>query len=72
MVVEFPEARISRLSEEHGEIEFQENQPAPVVGTRLTIIPNHICVCVNLQNSFQWYENGVFTEYCVDARGMVN
>jgi D-serine deaminase-like pyridoxal phosphate-dependent protein len=72
IVVEYPEARISRLSEEHGEIEMPEGVEAPSVGTRLMIIPNHICVCVNLQNSFFWLENGSCQEMKVDARGLLN
>jgi len=72
LVVEYPDARISRLSEEHGEIEFPEGTEAPSVGTRLMIIPNHICVCVNLQNSFFWFENGSCQEMKVDARGLLN
>jgi D-serine deaminase-like pyridoxal phosphate-dependent protein len=59
------------LSEEHGEIEFAADTQAPVVGTRLTIIPNHICVCVNLQNHFYWVENDRITQRPVDARGLL-
>lgn len=71
MVVEFPQAKISRLSEEHGEIEFGETEMAPAVGSRLTIIPNHICVCVNLQNHFFWHENNMLQKMPVDARGLL-
>lgn len=71
MVVEYPQAKISRLSEEHGEIEFGESDFAPPVGTRLTIIPNHICVCVNLQNHFFWLEDNDLKKMPVDARGLL-
>lgn len=70
-VLEYSNAKISRLSEEHGEIEFGSDTQAPVVGTRLTIIPNHICVCVNLQNHFYSVENGVISQRPVDARGLL-
>lgn len=77
-VVDFPEAKVSRLSEEHGEVVFPETHagPRPQVGDRVWIIPNHICVCVNLQNSFFLYrqdspEPGGLEELAVDARGML-
>jgi len=57
---------------------FQETYagPRPKVGDRVWIIPNHICVCVNLQNSFFLYrqdnpEHGGLEELAVDARGML-
>jgi D-serine deaminase-like pyridoxal phosphate-dependent protein len=71
LVIEHPEAKISRLSEEYGEIEFPDGQVAPSVGTRLMIVPNHICVCVNLQNSFYWIEGSDVMQKPVDARGLL-
>lgn len=70
-VVEYPDSKITRLSEEHGEIEFPALEQAPEVGTRLSIIPNHICVCVNLQNHFYWVEGNSIQQLPVDARGML-
>lgn len=72
-VVEFPEAKISRLSEEHGEVVFPESYsgPRPKVGDRLWVIPNHICVCVNLQNTFFLHQDGQLEELVVDARGLL-
>jgi D-serine deaminase-like pyridoxal phosphate-dependent protein len=64
---------VSRLSEEHGEVVFAENYtgPRPSVGDRLWVIPNHICVCVNLQNNFYLHTDGQLEELRVDARGML-
>jgi D-serine deaminase-like pyridoxal phosphate-dependent protein len=72
-VVEYPEAKVSRLSEEHGEVVFAENYagPRPSVGDRVWVIPNHICVCVNLQNKFFLHTDGQLDELLVDARGML-
>lgn len=72
-VVEYPQAKVTRLSEEHGEVVFPENYngPRPRVGDRLWVIPNHICVSVNLQNSFFLSEGGRLLELPVDARGML-
>jgi D-serine deaminase-like pyridoxal phosphate-dependent protein len=55
-VVEYPDARIDRLSEEHGELDLSYCSRQPRLGERLTIIPNHICACVNLQESV-WLRN---------------
>lgn len=64
-----PEAKIVRLTEEHGEVVVPDGTPLPTIGSRIQIIPNHICVCVNLQDNF-WLWDGS-TAHCmpVDARG---
>lgn len=71
-VVEFPAARITKLSEEHGQIDFSEYEKRPQVGERLTIIPNHICPCINLQHTV-WLatSDGQVKAMTVDARGML-
>ena len=48
-VVEFPHAKVTRLTEEHGELIFSPGNSRPRLGERVSIIPNHICPCVNLQ-----------------------
>lgn len=73
MLIEYPSAKISRLSEEHGEVVVPEiiEQPLPKVGDRVSVLPNHICVCVNLQNSFYLLDSDSLVEYPVDARGLL-
>ena len=71
LVVELPDAKIVRLSEEHGEIELASTQPRPPIGSTLSIIPNHICPCVNLQDHFYLWQNDDFLKKTVDARGAV-
>jgi len=69
-VVEFPAARIDKLSEEHAQIDIRRCDLKPTVGDRVTIIPNHICPCVNLQETVWWYEpNQPLRRLHVDARG---
>jgi D-serine deaminase-like pyridoxal phosphate-dependent protein len=71
-VVEYPDARIVKLSEEHAQIDIRDCQRAPQLGERLTVIPNHICPCVNLQDSVWWRdEDGALQELVVDARGLL-
>ncbi len=72
LVVDYPEAKITRLSEEHGEIDITQCASAPQLGERLYIIPNHICPCINLQNQVMiLHEDGSIKAEPVDARGMV-
>ncbi len=39
-----------RLSEEHGVITVPDGSRLPI-GTRLRIVPNHVCACINLHDS---------------------
>lgn len=47
-VVEAPEAVFTRMNEEHGYVDVRQAGRRFAVGDRLRIIPNHICVAVNL------------------------
>lgn len=71
----FPNAKVYRLSEEHGEIQLSDediaNVAPPKVGDRLWLIPNHICVCINLQNQFYLNDGERLQMLPVDARGLV-
>ena len=71
-VVEYPDAKIVRLTEEHGEVELGKSWRTPKIGERLHVIPNHICPCVNLQ-TMTWLkdEAGNLEPMAVDARGQV-
>lgn len=71
-IVEYPEAKITRLSEEHGQVDITACRSAPKLGERVSVIPNHICPCVNLQNNMWWNEkDGQLIPLSVDARGML-
>jgi D-serine deaminase-like pyridoxal phosphate-dependent protein len=66
-----PGAYVTRLSEEHGVLEF----PAPPdlrIGDRVAIVPNHICPVVNLADSVSVIADGGLAErWVVSARGRV-
>jgi D-serine deaminase-like pyridoxal phosphate-dependent protein len=69
-IVEYPDACITKLSEEHGQVDVSRSASRPKVGDRVTVIPNHICPCVNLQDSVWWSEPGArLRPLPVDARG---
>jgi D-serine deaminase-like pyridoxal phosphate-dependent protein len=64
---------IRRLSEEHAQVEFSSGSRRPELGERVTIIPNHICPCVNLQDELWWRESdGSIRPIRVDARGKLS
>jgi D-serine deaminase-like pyridoxal phosphate-dependent protein len=69
-VVEYSKARITKLSEEHGQVDVSRCAERPGVGERLTIIPNHICPCINLQDRV-WLETADkrLTPLEIQARG---
>jgi D-serine deaminase-like pyridoxal phosphate-dependent protein len=71
-VVEYPDAKITRLTEEHGQVDITACDRPPKLGEQVTVIPNHICPCVNLQDRVYWQEPGEPpTPLPVDARGRV-
>jgi D-serine deaminase-like pyridoxal phosphate-dependent protein len=47
-VVEAPSARFHKMNEEHGYVDITEAGREFSIGDRVRIIPNHICVAVNL------------------------
>jgi len=70
LIVEYPDARITKLSEEHGQVDVTACSRRPRVGERVTVVPNHICPCVNLHDAAWWLEPGEPPEsLVVDARG---
>jgi D-serine deaminase-like pyridoxal phosphate-dependent protein len=72
-VVEYPRAKVTKLSEEHGQVDVTACDRAPRVGERVTVIPNHICPCINLQDQV-WLKFGEepLRAVKVDARGKVH
>ena len=72
-VVEYPEAKISKLTEEHGQVDVSRCDRRPKIGERVTVIPNHICPCVNLQDQAWWLEPGEAPQPMrIDARGKLS
>ena len=71
-IVEYPQAKITKLSEEHAQVDVTACESVPKVGQRIAIIPNHICPCVNLQDSIWWAERGEPPrKIAIEARGKV-
>lgn len=70
-IMENPEAQISALSEHHATVLWPEDQPLPAYGDQLRVIPNHVCVAVNLVDQVSVVREGQLIErWDVAARGL--
>ena len=70
LVVEYPDARIYALSEEHGHVDVGACPTAPEVGEVVTIIPNHACGCTNMHDEVVVHREGrIVGVWPVAARG---
>jgi D-serine deaminase-like pyridoxal phosphate-dependent protein len=71
-ILEYPEAKIAKLSEEHGHVDLSLCAAKPGIGERVTIVPNHACVVSNLFDAVAAVSNGHFERMLrVEARGLV-
>jgi D-serine deaminase-like pyridoxal phosphate-dependent protein len=49
-ILEYPEAQIYQMSEEHGFVDVTRCSHRPKIGERLAVIPNHACGTVNMHD----------------------
>ncbi len=71
-LVEYPEAHIYQLSEEHAFVDVSRCAEHPVIGERVHVIPVHVCVAVNLHDHIYGLRGDrVETVWPVAARGHV-
>jgi D-serine deaminase-like pyridoxal phosphate-dependent protein len=68
-LLEHPEVRVVSLSEEHGVIDLAGSAWAPRVGERVRVVPNHVCVSVNLQDALLGRDAGRHAWIPLEARG---
>jgi D-serine deaminase-like pyridoxal phosphate-dependent protein len=69
-LVEAPGARFHKMNEEHGFIDLSHAAAEFRVGDRVRVIPNHICVAVNLHEKVYGLRGDTVEEvWPVDARG---
>jgi len=48
LILEHPEAKIARFAEEHGFLDLTRSNTRPNIGDVVRIVPNHVCVVVNM------------------------
>lgn len=65
-----PDVIVKALSEEHGLLDVSKTEWRPRIGERVRIVPNHVCVSVNLQPRL-WLlrDSEIVGSYEVAARG---
>lgn len=73
LIVEYPDAFIGKLTEEHAQVDVSRCAARPRVGERVTVIPNHVCPVVNLHDTAWWWEaDGSLQVLPIDARGKLS
>ena len=69
-LVEAPGASFHKMNEEHGFIDLTRAERSFHIGEKVRMIPNHICVAVNLHEQVYGVRNGVVEKtWKVEARG---
>ena len=69
-LMEHPDARITALSEHHATVEWHDPGPPPAIGARLRVIPNHVCLAMNLVDDVAVVSHGELVDrWTVAARG---
>ena len=72
-IVEFPDARIVGLSEEHGTLDISACASKPDIGDLVRIVPNHCCPVTNLFDQVHLIRKDQLIQAMdVAARGRVN
>jgi D-serine deaminase-like pyridoxal phosphate-dependent protein len=70
LLLDYPDAVLERLNEEHGVIDLSASARKPVLGERVRILPNHVCVVSNLHDAVVAVRQGqVVDTWPVAARG---
>lgn len=70
LILEYPKARIARFAEEHGFLDLAASDQRPQVGEVVRIVPNHVCVTVNMADRYIMLRGGeIVGELPVAARG---
>jgi D-serine deaminase-like pyridoxal phosphate-dependent protein len=69
-IVESPESRFHKMNEEHGFIDIEKASRKFEPGEKLRVIPNHVCVVMNLHERVYGVRGGeIEREWKVEARG---
>jgi D-serine deaminase-like pyridoxal phosphate-dependent protein len=69
-LIDHPDARITALSEHHATVEWPGSRTVPPLGDRLRVVPNHVCLAINLVDDVAVVSSGaVVDRWTVAARG---
>lgn len=72
LILDHPDARIAGFAEEHGFLDLTRTNSRPAVGDLVEIVPNHVCVVVNMVDRLVTVRGGELTGTLpVAARGRI-
>ncbi|MDE3005069.1 MAG: D-TA family PLP-dependent enzyme, partial [Gemmatimonadota bacterium] len=63
------EVTVAGVSEEHGVLDISRSEWRPRIGERVRIVPNHVCVSVNLQDHLLATDRGRHGLLDIEGRG---
>lgn len=69
VLLDHPEVTVASLSEEHGVLDLSESRWTPRIGERVRVVPNHVCVSVNLQDRILVDDEGAYRIMVPEGRG---
>ncbi len=71
VLLDRPQVTVKAVNEEHGMLDLARTGWRPSVGERVRIVPNHVCVSVNLQDHLWGFERegGPLRRVELEARG---
>lgn len=69
VVLDRPDVQLVALSEEHGMLDLTDTDWRPEVGDRVRIVPNHVCVSVNLQPDVVVLNGDTVDRWPLEGRG---
>ena len=71
-VIEAPDAPLIKLNEEHGHIDITNSSHQFQVGDVLSVVPNHVCTCVNMHDeAYLLRDEQVVGCWRIAARGKI-
>jgi D-serine deaminase-like pyridoxal phosphate-dependent protein len=69
ILLDHPDVVVNALSEEHGVLDLAATTWRPRIGERVRIVPNHVCVSVNLQDRMLAQDGDVHGYLRLEGRG---
>ena len=69
VLFDHPGVLLESLSEEHGVLDLSRTDWRPVIGERVRIVPNHVCVSVNLQEALLAKDRDAHSMLTLEGRG---
>jgi len=71
-IIEHPHAKIHKFAEEHGFLDLSGCNDKPAIGDVVRVIPNHVCVAVNMMDQLVAIRDGSVVDVIpVAARGLL-